>query len=157
MVGRRAFLGRGLARRAAAVPDAFPIAPTLTLADVSPRLRKMDDDEMKRKFELPATASVADAVKHLVAQRITFACVVGLDGRVVGMFSERDYLRYAVRADASAFFSGKDATQVRARARTRTRPRTRDFLRGRSSVPCAPGGRSRAAPALGRRSRSRAR
>lgn len=107
-------IGRGLARRAvAAVPDTFPISPTLTLADVSPHLRKVPEEAMRQKFELPSTASVAEAVKHLINQRITFAVVTdaSLHGRVVGMFSERDYLRYAVRADASAFFSGKDATQ----------------------------------------------
>ncbi|KAJ1624930.1 hypothetical protein T492DRAFT_1147661 [Pavlovales sp. CCMP2436] len=94
------------------VPAAFPISASLTIGDVRGRLRQVQDAEMRQKFEIDVTATVADAVLHLAFWRITFACVVDLEqgGRVVGAFTERDYLRYAVRADASSFFSGRDAS-----------------------------------------------
>lgn len=90
----------------------FPISPSLTVADVTPRLRKMKEAEMRARFEIDSGVSVAHAVKHLAKKRLTFVCVTdsAQGGRVIGMFSERDYLRYQVRAEASAFFSGMDAT-----------------------------------------------
>lgn len=110
MLGR--CLGRRLASSAAAAQTAFPISAALRIADVSGRLRQMNEAEMRRKFELDSTVSVADAVKHLAQHRLTFVCVTDRSqgGRIVGAFSERDYLRYAVRAESSAFFSGVDAT-----------------------------------------------
>lgn len=104
---------RRMASAAAAVPATFPISSSLRVSDVSERLRMMDDAEMRGKFELDDSVTVADAVKHLAKHRLTFVCVTDKSqgGRVVGMFSERDYLRYAVRAEASAFFSGKSAAE----------------------------------------------
>ncbi|KAJ1638821.1 hypothetical protein T492DRAFT_1139776 [Pavlovales sp. CCMP2436] len=75
------------------------------LRHVSGRLRQVPEAEMRKKIEIDVTATVADAVKHLAAQRITFACVVDHSRKVVGAFTERDYLR----ADASSFFMGRYA------------------------------------------------
>jgi CBS domain-containing protein len=108
----RKLLTGSLRRGLSSVPEAFPISPTLTIGDVSPRLRHLPEAEMRARFEISSDSTVARAVKHLARERITFACVSdqSQDGRVIGMFSERDYLRYAMRAESSAFFSGMDAT-----------------------------------------------
>lgn len=90
----------------------MPIPETLTVADMAPRLRPMPREEMMRRFTIDSNASVADSIKHLAKERITFACVIdeAEGGRVIGAMSERDALKYAVRASSSAFFSGRDAS-----------------------------------------------
>lgn len=116
-LGRRHVLWSRAASPWAVTGRALSTPASLTINDVAASLRPFTAEEVRSRFTVPSTASVADAAKHIAKHRLTFACVVDPEGCVVGMMTERDYVKFSVRADSSRFFSGRDATMGAERRR----------------------------------------
>jgi CBS domain-containing protein len=70
----------------------------------------------REPYSLRASATVLDAAKFMAERRIGAVCVLDEDGKLTGVFSERDLLNRVVvpRSDPAAMQLGEVASPVRA-------------------------------------------
>lgn len=70
----------------------------------------------REPYSLRATASVLEAAEFMAQRRIGAVCVLDEEGRLIGVFSERDILNRVIvpRQDPSAITLGQVASPLRA-------------------------------------------
>src|SRR4030081_49099 len=79
----------------------------------------------REPYSMKATASVMEAAEFMAQRRIGAVCVLDEEGRLIGVFSERDLMNRGVvlKRDPAAMQLGEVTSQVRAVIRCDETPR----------------------------------
>src|SRR5260370_3389034 len=81
----------------------------------------------REPYSMKATASVIEAAEFMASRRIGAVCVLDQEGKLIGVFSERDLLNRVVvpRHDPAAMRLGRPRIPPRGGVRCRTDPHPR--------------------------------